>query len=333
MVVAPNRTFVSRIRAHPGTIVGSAGGWIVAGMLVPQPVWAAACDEFHGKELQSCLRASYPAQFATVEAKCERRDKGAERWSCRRDEYAALGLVIDPPVLRPDTTLGAASEVAADSPDARADAVPSTDADLVMKPESAAEPELIVDSPKRTPVLDALSAASGFLAAAASVCDNHEPAPLALDLWVSNPQEVAAEEKGQLTVAIGNAAAYFGMIDSVDSQVYDTIVARAQASFAANGIDAVVSRERRSLGRSTAHSWSRGNAETVTLPPGNYELISILVTDAISVACQEKGDAIGLVVQAGASSVVVDKVRETAERKILKQLSKNGAEAYILGPP
>lgn len=76
-----------------------------------------------------------------------------------------------------------------------------------------------------------------------------------------------------------------------------------------------------------------GAPVSVRRSPGTYELISIILADAIGVACQEKGDAVGLVVQAGGSSLLERKVREIVERKTLKALSKKAAKAYFLGVP
>lgn len=134
------------------------------------------------------------------------------------------------------------------------------DPPVLRAPEGADAPRTGADTrPGEEPVVEALTAASEFLTAASNVCDRHEPMPISLLLWVSNPEDVAVQEKGELKVELGHARAFLGMGDSVDSLAYDGVVAGTQAEFTALGIDATVSRQRRTLGQTVAHSWSQGH--------------------------------------------------------------------------
>lgn len=176
-------------------------------------------------------------------------------------------------------------------------------------------------------------AVASFMTTAMSVCRSHEPVPLAVHLWVSNPQEVATAQKGAGMVAIGNVSASMGLTDSVESKVYDGIVVKAQASFASKGIDATVTQSLRAVKTSTVHTWSKGSASVLSIKPGNYRLISITIADAIGLACEEKGDLVGVAVATGASGLIEGKVKEKVERKVIRELAANGVVAYVIGPP
>ena len=155
-----------------------------------------------------------------------------------------------------------------------------------------------------------------------------------VEIWavVPDPRTIAVRTQGGLQVLAGDMIAAVGIIDSVEQQAIDGVVAQARGAFHEAGVTARVQLSPVELEATRGTSW-RGSAEVVSeVSEGRHWVLQIRIPDAVDAARAQKGDLlIGLGARMGMD--IEETVNDTVRQMVWSKLNENGIPSVLVQPP